>query len=161
MLQSYYTFNWKKKNNFIMIDPQEIIEKENQNYLEASEKEDTITLVIELKNCIGSTKMIVSQDYDVIRNELQKIILAEQETSQILYSDLQQIDYPSYYSNHDISALKIKPFFPVFIYLHAIELIDYNNSGLQTADAAIKFFFYPDDTLFSRQSILFNNQMLE
>ena len=43
-----------------MIYPDQIISKENQNYLEASEKEDTITLVIELKNCVGSTKMIVS-----------------------------------------------------------------------------------------------------
>ena len=55
-------------------------------------------------------------------------------------------------------ALKIKPFFPVFIYLQATELVDYNNSGNLAADAALKFFFYPEDSLFSRSSILLDNR---
>ena len=74
-----------------------------------------------------------------------------------MYSDLETIDYPSHYENHDLSALKIKPFFPVYIYLHAVELVDCNNSGVLTADASLKFFFYPNDSLFSRSSILFDN----
>lgn len=62
-----------------------------------------------------------------------------------MFSDLEEIDYRVDYSSHELRAVKIKPFFPVFIYLHAIDLVDYNNSGIRSADAAVKFFFYPNN----------------